>query len=151
MYTRLCRYCLHVPCLTYLLVRTIRSIDRSSSEYMIGEKKRKKRKKGRTRSTERKRESRYFFGQGISLHEITYISLEYLDGKTNKRESRRGNNDNTLHNKLTTGLLATHVAFPFSSRWTEDARKTRSQLRTFLLHLRPFLISHQAPKNFSRR
>lgn len=32
--------------------------------------------------------------------------------KTNKRESRRGNNDNTLHNNLTTGLLATHVAFP---------------------------------------
>lgn len=33
-------------------------------------------------------------------------------GKTNKRESRRGNNDNTLHNNLTTGLLATHIAFP---------------------------------------
>lgn len=104
MYTRYRCTVLHIPYLTYLLVRAIRSIDRSNSKCMVGEKKKS------TRSTER--ESRYFFGQSISLHEITYISLEYPDGKTNKRESRRGNNDNDLHNNLTTGLLATHVAFP---------------------------------------
>lgn len=81
---------------------------------MIG-KGEKKERKGKEKEDEiyreRERESRYFFAQGISLHEITYISLEWME-KTNKRESRRGNNDNTLHNKLTTGLLATHVAFP---------------------------------------
>lgn len=79
-----CRYYLHVPCLTYLLVRAIRSIDRSNSKYMIGkgEKTRKKRKRKRGRDLQR--ESRYFFAQGISLHEITYISLEYPDGKDNQ-------------------------------------------------------------------
>lgn len=114
MYTRLCRYYLHVPYLTYLLVRAIRSIDRSNSKYiMIGEKRKERKGKKEGRDLQRERESLDIsLHKVFSLQEITYISLEYLDGKTNKRESRRGNSSNTLHNNLTTGLLATHFAFP---------------------------------------
>lgn len=81
---------------------------------MIGEKRkeRKGKKEGRDLQRERERESLDIsLHKVFSLQEITYISLEWME-KTNKRESRRGNNGNTLHNKLTTGLLATHVAFP---------------------------------------